>query len=107
MFGFANIGEMVEAWGIPQTEEYTNTWNNMSPGTEYEIFIQARDSENVMAPHQVFYLTTESLGGEGIAEVTITLGEYKMADWGGEMLPSQFITYTPNDQASRYRFNVY
>ena len=107
MFGFANIGEMVEAWGIPQSGEYTNTWKNQSPGTEYEVYIQARDSEGVMAPHQIFYLTTESLGGEGIAEVTITLGEYKMMDWAGEMLPSQFVTYTPNDQSSRYRFGVY
>ncbi|MBP3671886.1 MAG: hypothetical protein J6J06_07980, partial [Bacteroidaceae bacterium] len=41
------------------------------------------------------------------AEVTITLGDYVLADWGGEMLPSQFVTYTPNDQASAYRFNVY
>jgi hypothetical protein len=30
-----------------------------------------------------------------------------MMDWGGEMLPSQFVTYTPNDQSSRYRFGVY
>lgn len=30
-----------------------------------------------------------------------------MNDWYGEMLPSQFLTFTPNDQTSAYRFGVY
>ena len=65
-----------------------------------------------MAPHTVFELTTKSLGGEGTAEVAITIGEYTLGEWWDEegntvMLPSQFITYTPNDQTSAYRFGVY
>jgi hypothetical protein len=47
------------------------------------------------------------LGGDGEANVTITLGKYELAEWWGEMLPSQYITFTPNDQSSAYRFGVY
>lgn len=107
MFGFSNIGQMIETWGVPYADESSFKWTKLAPGTVYEIFIQARDNDSVMAPHQVFEVTTEPLGGEGTAEVTITLGEYKLADWWGEMLPSQFITFTPNDQVSAYRFSVY
>ncbi|MBP3671255.1 MAG: hypothetical protein J6J06_04745, partial [Bacteroidaceae bacterium] len=107
MFGYANVGQMIEGWGVQFTEESEFTWKSMQPGKEYEVFIQAWDAEGTMAQHQEYYLTTKSLGGEGTAEVTITLGDYVLADWGGEMLPSQFVTYTPNDQASAYRFNVY
>ena len=107
MFGFSNIGQMIETWGVPYADESSFKWTKLAPGTVYEIFIQARDNDSVMAPYQVFEVTTEPLGGEGTAEVTITLGEYKLADWWGEMLPSQFITFSPNDQVSAYRFGVY
>lgn len=112
MMGFSNIGEMIKAWGLQYTEEATYTWTSMAPGTVYEVFIQAWDAEDVMAPHSVFELTTKSLGGEGTAEVAITIGKYTLGEWLDEegnptMLPSQFITYTPNDQTSAYRFGVY
>lgn len=105
-FGFANIGEMIMMWGLERTGRTENQWTQMEPNTEYEIFIQALDAQGNMAPHQVFELSTQALGGEGTAEVAITLGEYKLTDWDGEMLPSQFITFTPNDQTSAYRVTV-
>ena len=107
MFGFSNFGQMIEMWGVSYTTEATHTWTDMNPGTEYEVFIQAFDANGNMPEYTLFKVTTDPLGGEGTAEVAITLGEYKLADWGGEMLPSQFITFTPNDQASAYRVSVY
>lgn len=107
MFGYANIGQMIEGWGVQYTAEESHTWTNQAPSTDYEIYIQAWDSEGTMAPYQVAEVSTLYLGGEGTAEVTIRLGDYKLADWGGEMLPSQYITYIPNDQASSYRIGVY
>ena len=104
--GFANIGDMIMSWGVERTGRTEHQWTQMEPNTEYEIFIQALDVNGNKAPHQVFELSTQSLGGEGTAEVAITLGEYKLTDWDGEMLPSQFITFTPNDQTSAYRVNV-
>lgn len=107
MFGFTNFGDMITAWGVPATEEETYTWTDMAPNTEYEVFIQAWDVNGTYAEYSVIEVSTLGMGGEGEATVTITVGDYRLNDWLGEMLPSQFITYTPNDQASCYRFNVY
>ncbi|MBE6304834.1 MAG: hypothetical protein E7082_02775 [Bacteroidales bacterium] len=107
MFGYNNFGQMIEQWGVKYETTKEHTWTSMQPNTEYEVFIQTWDVNDTMADYAVYNLKTGALGGEGTAEVTITLGDYKLADWNGEMLPSQFITYTPNDQASAYRFNVY
>lgn len=107
MFGFDNIGEMIEMLGIQKMEETDYTWDSLTTDTEYEVWVQAWDKGNTMAEYQVYEITTMANGGDGVAEVEITLGDYKLMDWDGEMLPSQFITYTPNDQASAYRFNVY
>ena len=107
MFAFSNFGEMIAMWGVPSEGETEFTWTGMQPGTDYEVFIQAYDVAGTMPDYQVYTLTTETLGGEGEASVTITLDKYELAEWWGEMLPSQFITFTPNDQASAYRFDVY
>lgn len=112
MFGFTNIGEMITMWGVERTGKTSFQWTQQTPNTEYEVYIQAYDLAGNMAPHQVFELSTQAMGGEGTAEVTITLGEYKLAEWYDDhgnpvMLPSQFITFTPNDQSSAYRFGVY
>lgn len=107
MFGYVNMGQMIEGWGVQYTEENSFTWSDMAPNTTFEVYIQAWDLEGTMAPYQMFELSTLALGGEGTAEVAIELGDYILADWWGEMLPSQFITFTPNDQASCYRMAVY
>ena len=107
MFGFSNFGEMIAMWGVSFEAEGEFTWTSMQPNTEYEVFIQAYDVAGTMADYTVYTLTTQALGGEGVAEVAVTLGDYVMADWYGEMLPSQFVTFTPNDQSSAYRFGVY
>lgn len=109
MFGFANFGQMIQMWGAQPSPDDDNifTWTQMAANTTYKVYIQALDANGVMAPYQEFEVSTLALGGEGEATVEITLGEYKLADWWGEMLPSQFFTFTPNDQASCYRFSVY
>lgn len=108
MFGFANFGEMIASWGVEFTEAGEFTWSDMAPATEYEVFIQTWDVNGTMADeYAVYNVTTSALGGEGVAQVTITLDKYELADWGGEMQPSQYITFTPNDQSSAYRFQVY
>lgn len=107
MFGFTNFNDMIMSWGIAKNGVTTNTWDNMAPNTDYEVFIVALDKYGNPAPYQVFDVSTLAMGGKGEAKVDIKLGDYKLADWGGEMKPSQYITFTPNDQASCYRYNVY
>lgn len=107
MMGFSNFGEMVKQWGIQhKTETATDTWKDQDPGTEYQVFVQAWDANGTFADCDTLLVTTAKAGGPGAATVSITLGDYKLQDWGGEQKPSQFITFTPNDQASCYRLGV-
>lgn len=115
MFGFKNFGEMVKGWGFNHALEdgqtawtpVKDTWTAMDPGTEYEVFIQAWDANENFAPCDTITITTQTKGGQGAASVDITIGNYELADWYGEQKYSQFITFTPNDQSSVYRFGVY
>lgn len=105
--GFTNFGDMIKAWGAPLNAADSYTWKEMTPGTTYDVYILPLDMEGNYGEYTNIQATTLSLGGPGTAEVTVTMGDYKLNDWYGEMLPSQFVTYTPNDQASAYRFSVY
>ena len=111
-FGWGNMGDMIEDWGYNEyTKEEIIEYTDLNPNTVYEIYIQTRDKNDVRAPYKIFKFKTQSTGGEGIAKVDITLGEYTLEEWYNdegnlEMLPSQFLTFTPNDQTSAYRFNV-
>lgn len=99
-FGFANIGEMVRGWGIQASGDYVYTYTGQTPGTEYELYIQPWDVNGNNADVTVVPVKTEALGGEGVAEVAITVGDFK-----GDILNGfyQIVTYTPNDQASFHR----
>lgn len=112
MMGFTNFCDMVKSWGFPHEpgengwEAVTDSWKDMSPGTDYEIFVQGWDANDNYMPCDTISFTTKELGGAGLATVDIALGDYKLQDWNGEQLYSQFITFTPNDQSSCYRFTV-
>ena len=106
-----NMGDMIIGWGDKFESIATRVYTQTSPGTYYEIYIQALDKNGNRAPYEVFKFKTKSYGGEGVAKVDIKLGDYIMAEWLNEnfeweMLPSQYFTFTPNDQTSAYRFNV-
>lgn len=112
MFGFTNFEQMIKSWGVARRGIDTVEWTAMDPNTKYEIFIVCSDANGNLAPHQVFGISTLELGGPGKAAVEIALGDYKMTEWpdgegGYQMMPSQFIKFTPNDQASCYRMGVY
>ncbi len=111
MEGWENIGDMIEGWGLEFNKKDSYQYKNEVPGALYEVYIQARDVNGIRAPYQVFKFRTQGLGGEGVANVDIKLGEYVMAEWLNEnyeweLKPSQFFTFTPNDQTNAYRFDV-
>lgn len=107
MFGFTNMGDLIKTWGSERYGEETYTWSGEAPNTDYEVYILALDKNGNPAPYQIYEVSTLPLGGEGEANVEITIGDYKLADWDGQMKPSQFITFAPNDQASCFRYRVY
>ena len=106
-YGWANLSEMITDWGLEFTGTETHQWTDKTPNTEYEVFVQPWDVDGTVAPYTVYKFKTVSNGGDGVAKVEIELGSYELMDWGFELLPSQFLTFTPNDQTSAYRFGVY
>lgn len=107
MMGFSNFSQMIKMWGIERYEENEVEWNQMLPGTEYEVFIAMTDINGNFAPYEVCEVTTLGFGGPGEASVAIEIGDYFMSEWDGDMLPTQTISYIPNDQANGYRMEVY
>ena len=108
MFGFSSMGQMImQVSGNAYVGEEDFNYTGMEPNTKYELYVQPLDINGNMAELQVFSMQTLSQGGSGDATVEILIGDYKLTDWYGEMLPSQFITFTPNDQTWCYRFGVY
>lgn len=111
VFGWKTMSDMIKDWGMELTGINEHYYDDKSPNTVYELYILTFDINGIAAPYTVFKFKTKNLGGEGIAKVDIELGAYKYTEWPYEdtltiSLPSQFLTFTPNDQASAYRFNV-
>lgn len=100
MFGFINMGDMIRSFGFNDTGAATHTWENNDPGTNYEIYVQPWDVNGTYADMIVIPVTTKKIGGEGVAEMTIEIG-----DFGGDATTGyyQVVTYTPNDQVSMHR----
>ena len=101
MMGFANIGDMIKQFcGGTYSERYANTWTGMEPGHGYDVAIQCWDANGTYADLVIANVKTKSIGGTGVAEVTITKG-----DFGGDAVGGywQKVVYTPNDQTQLHR----
>lgn len=101
MFGFANMGDMIVRFsGSLYTAEYTKTWNQLAPGKDYEVYIQPLDANGSYADMVIASVSTQAMGGTGVAEMTITIG-----DFGGNATSGyyQYVTYTPNSEVSLHR----
>lgn len=107
MMGLTSFTDMIMSWGLERFGENVVEWTGMAPNTEYEVYYVALDKDRTPADYQCIEVSTLALGGDGEASVTIELGKYEYADWYGEMQPSQYISFIPNEEASCYRFNVY
>ena len=111
MFGWQNTGDMIIGWGYEFNKTTNQQYTEMSPNTYYEVYVQSLDKNGNRAPYKVFKFKSKASGGEGVASVDIKLGDYVMSEWQNEnyeweMMPSQYFTFTPNNQTSAYRFDV-
>lgn len=99
MFGLSSIEAMIKQFsGKPYSEEATNTWNELAPGTDYEVAVLPVDVEGNFGDLVYIYVTTKGQGGEGVAQVDVTVGDY--VNNGGSYV--QTVTFTPNDQTALY-----
>ena len=95
MMGFSNIEAMIKQFsGKPYSEEATNTWKELAPGTDYEVAVLPVDVEGNFGDLVYIYVTTKAQGGDGVAQVDVTVGKYENS--GGSYV--QTVTFTPNDQ---------
>lgn len=100
MFGLSSIEAMIKQFsGKPYSEEATNTWNELAPATDYEVAVLPVDVEGNFGDLVYIYVTTKGQGGEGIAQVTATVGDY--VNNGDSYV--QTVTFTPNDQTLLFR----
>lgn len=99
MFGFNSLGDYVKGMGFQGVGETTCTWENNNPGTDYEVYVQAWDANGTYADMVIVPVTTEKIGGEGLAEMTIEIGEFGSNNGAYY----QVVTYIPNDQVSLHR----
>ena len=95
--GFQTMADMIKAWGITKTEAFQYTWNGQSPGKDYEIYVQCWDGNGNDADMIIIPVTTLEMGGSGVAEMTIEIGEFGGDEEYGYY---QWVTYTPNENVS-------
>ena len=101
-FGFNSPDEMIYMWGGgAKKSEYVHTYTAMDPGTDYELYIAVKDVNGNFGERVVVPVTTKSYGGEGVAEVEITVGKFEYNET--EDLYLQTMTFTPNDDTAFYR----
>jgi hypothetical protein len=95
MMGFSNIEAMIKQFsGKPYSDEATNTWKELAPATDYEVAVLPVDVEGNFGNLVYIYVTTKAQGGDGVAQVDVTVGKYENS--GGSYV--QTVTFTPNDQ---------
>ena len=98
--GFTSMGDMIKSWGFQGTSDTTFVWTGMAPGTNYEIYTVCWDVNGTLADVDIIPVTTKKLGGEGVAEVSITIGGSKYyEEWDAF---TQQIIFTPNENVSVY-----
>ena len=109
MMGFTCLGDMVKAWGAnPETNsgyfgEKSHTWTKLNPGTTYDLYIQPTDVNDNYGELILVKVKTKAMGGEGVAEVVITIGDFKANKTDEGIIYTQEVIYTPNDQTNLHR----
>ena len=92
MFGMP-LRDLVISWSIGVESDTTYTWTDMTPNTDYIVYVvavNATDTSEVL----MTTCTTPQAGGEGASVVTIELSNLTET--------SVIMTATPNDQTSRF-----
>lgn len=99
--GFKTAADMIKRFsGKDYTDQYTKTWKDLVPNTEYDFCVQMWDKNGMYLDVVKATAKTAVLGGPGLATVAIDI-----MDFGGSAETGHFQTvhYTPNDQASLHR----
>lgn len=71
MFGFSCIEDAVQAWGIKCVSDTTYKWKEMTPSTDYVIYVVATtETDRYMVTDTI---RTAALGGHGESVITVSV----------------------------------
>ena len=98
-------GDMVKYLSNYELLEGTQkkTWNDLNPGTSYELYIQAIGENNEEGDLIKMNVTTAQLGGDGVAEMSIEIGDFITDIQGRDKFYYQMVKFIPNDQCAAHR----
>ena len=101
LLGFSNVYDMIKRFsGKDYSTERVNTWRDLVPVKAYDVCVLPWDKNGVFQDITIVPVVTQQLGGDGLASVDITIGEF-----GGNTSTGyyQVVVYSPNDQAALHR----
>ena len=102
MFNFANMGQMIQQFcGSYYSGNNTTTINGLTPGTDYELYIQPMDRNGNYADIVIVPCSTEKMGGSGKSIVGISIKDDFSATGDGRY--TQTVVYTPNAETGLHR----
>lgn len=65
------LDELVIMWGLEKSSEYTHTWSDFAPNTEYTIYALPKDSEGNAGELVTTKVTTAQAGGAGVSVIDL------------------------------------
>lgn len=93
-----SLEELVKQWGIEETTEYTHTWTDMTPNTEYTVYALPLDTDGNYGELNTAIATTEQAGGTGVAVIALEVENVSN---------TEVITRaTPNEETASYHYGL-
>ena len=93
-----SIEDLVVQWGLEKTSEYTHTWEDFAPNTEYTVYALPKDADGNVGELVTTTVTTESMGGTGVS--VIDLEVIVVNDSTVRTIA------TPNDETASYHYGL-
>ena len=93
-----SLEELIVMWGIEKTAEYTHTWDELTPNTEYTVYALPKDADGNFGELVKTKVTTEQAGGAGTSVIEIVV----------EVLTKTSVktTVTPNAETAVYHYGL-
>ena len=66
-----SLEDLVVMWGLEKSSEYTHTWTDFTPNTEYTIYALPKDADGNVGELVTTKVTTEAMGGDGISIIDL------------------------------------
>lgn len=67
------IPELIVMWGIQKTTQYTHSFTELTPATEYTIFVLLYNEQNEEFPYTTKLVSTAINGGTGLSEIALSV----------------------------------